>query len=156
MLKRLTKETKKVIYWILITFGITLLLFLIIFNGAYWGINVSEYVGRDQDIVLSVMIPFLSACLCFTTSHFFYDMLEQEVRNQLDQQLDNGFITLEQWVAYNENLDKNLEKKRQAKFKAVQVRQTQELKRNIEKEKARNERIEELRKINEKAKKEQE
>ncbi len=136
MLNKLTKETKKIIYWALIGIGSFLLVFLIIFNGAYWGLhpNVSEWKPDidinekslqgwyDACVSLSVLIPFLFSMLCFTSSKYFYVMTEQEVRNQLDQQLENGYISLEQWIKYNQDIDNNLDKKETAKAKAYQTR----------------------------------
>ncbi len=132
MIDKLSQDQKKGIYWTLIVLGLIILLFIIIFNGAYWGINTRDKASNgdvwDLQVTISVLIPFFISMLCFTSSEYFNIMTKKEVENKYDQMLDNGWLNLEQWISGREMIDKNFSKKVDAKARQKLMRIEQETK----------------------------
>ncbi len=113
----MTELQKKIAYWGLISFGVFLMLFVIIFNGAYWGTlnNGIRQEGETPLILLSVLIPFLCGCLSFTSSYYFKVFTDQDAINQLDKQLQNGKITIDDYKLGVEAIQKQSAIKKQIK-----------------------------------------
>ena len=147
MIDKLSQDQKKGIYWTLIGLGGFLLLFLVVFNGAYWGVNPPKTNEDTLSIVLSVIIPFLCAMLCFTSSEYFNIMTKKEVENKYDQMLDNGWISLEQWISGREMIDKNFSKKVDAKARQKLMRIEQETKLMEQEQKKKQEIMSSLKKV---------
>ncbi len=89
----MTIELKNKLYRFgLITLAIVLILFLIIFNGAYWGVNTPH--GRDGvlSVLLSTFIPFLVSMCCILASGYFKTFGKKEAIAQNEKQYRNGLI----------------------------------------------------------------
>ncbi len=134
MISKLSQNQKKFIYWLLNAFGILLILFVVVFNGAYWGLNIrpTDTLEHGQiwdlEVVLSVLIPFFVAVICFTSSQYFNIMTKKEVENRLDSFLDNGWVNLDQWIKSREIIEENYSRKIDAKAKQKMLRIEQEQK----------------------------
>ncbi len=116
----MTWELKyKITYWSLISFGIILLLFLIIFNGAYWGINPPKEREGVLSVCLSTFIPSLVAIISFLASTLFRVFTKEDAQRQNEQQYTNGMISFEQYKSNLIHIETFEMEKRKAKAQAA-------------------------------------
>ena len=92
-------DTKqKIIRYSLIGFGIAMLIFLIVFNGVWFGDKNQPPKGVvDMSFGLSFAIPFLGAMLSFSLSGYFKSFTKQDAINQIEKQYRNGIISTEHY-----------------------------------------------------------
>lgn len=90
-------DTKqKIIRYSLIGFGIAMLLFLIIFNGVWFG-DASLGNVVDNSFGLSFTIPLLVSINAFSISGYFKSFTKQDAINQIEKQYKNGLISTEHY-----------------------------------------------------------
>lgn len=88
---------KKIIRYGLIIGGGVLFLFLILFNGTYWGLNTPKTDIDTLSVLLSVLLPLLVGALSISISGYFRSFTKQDALNQVERQYRNGIISTEHY-----------------------------------------------------------
>ncbi len=114
----MTETQKKITYYCLMIAGITLMLFVVIFNACVWteGVSNEVFVYDDCAIALSVLVPFLTAINCFLSMSFVKVMSDEEAIAKLAKLKENGKLTD---LEFEEAVDKvyaNREKEEERKI----------------------------------------
>ena len=135
----MTNTQRKLIRLALITFGIMLLLLIIIFTPCYTeliatkggeeALRTTQPKVYELNIIIMVLIPFLSSVICFLASDRFRIFTKEDALRQLENQFNNGLIDMEHYKIQYRHIEMfDLEK---TKLKALVDVQKEKLKDNI-------------------------
>lgn len=106
----------KIIYWILIASGISLILFIAIFNGCFFGIEPQRLENQEgvYGLLFAIFIPLLLGIDCFIVAMWkCKSFTKNDAIRQNEKQLRNGIINQEQFFKNVREIETNdIEKKR--------------------------------------------
>lgn len=86
----------KIIRYALITFGVVLLMFIIIFNGVWFG-DMNNPHNVDMSFGLAFALPLLVSIISFTLSGYFKSFTKQDAIAQIEKQYRNGLISTDHY-----------------------------------------------------------
>lgn len=145
----MTETQRKLTYWSIIGFGIFLIVFLIVFNGAYWGTTPPKTDLDTCYVVMSTLFPFFGACNCFSCAYYFKTFTPQDGINQLDRQLNSGLISIDDYQKGVEAIYRQANIKKKLKADMITKKAKVEADIEKEKEKTRQDIIKNLKKVKE-------
>ncbi len=90
---KIKKTLREVIEYLLYTFMVLLLLFVIIFNAIYWGINPPDSNEDTLTILITTFIPILASALCFFIAKFIHIFTYKDKLVAIAKMRSQGILT---------------------------------------------------------------